>query len=162
MWVAWNIIVTGTATVAPKCIAGIKNLSLSKSEGCPVLLPTGVLGSSLDVLTNPRPWGQDKSVCHFKAREKKKQWNIHSLSVALTLTLTATLSPNHYTMSNFGRPCTHVRLRICFLDFPKTSLTIEGNTAKTPWQLKATLEEGVIGWKVNLILFHALCGHLRQ
>ena len=39
-------------------------------EGRPVL-PTGVLGSSLGVLTNPRPWGQDKGVYHFKAREKK-------------------------------------------------------------------------------------------
>ena len=58
----------------------------------------------------PRPWGQDKGVCHFLRQEKKKQWNIHSLSLALTLTLTAILSPNHYTTSNFGRPCTQFRL----------------------------------------------------
>ena len=31
--------------------------------------------------------------------EKKKEWNIHSLSLALTLIVT--LSPYHFTMSNF-------------------------------------------------------------
>ena len=56
----------------------------------------------------PRPWGQDKGVCHFlrQGKKQKNQWNIHSLSLALTLTLTAILSPNRYTTSNFGRPCT--------------------------------------------------------
>ena len=52
-------------------------------------------------------WPWHKGVCHFK-RKKKKQRNIHSLSLALTLT--TILSPNHYTTSNFRRPCTQFRL----------------------------------------------------
>ena len=39
---------------------------------------------------------------------RQGKWNIHSLS--LTLTLTAVLSPNHYTTSNFARPCTQFHL----------------------------------------------------
>ena len=52
-----------------------------------------------------------KGVCHFKTRGKKKL-NIHCLSLPLplTLTLTTILTPNHYTTSNFGRPCTQFRL----------------------------------------------------
>ena len=38
---------------------------------------------------------------------EKKQWNNHSLYLALTQT--TILSPNHYTTSNFGRPCTQLR-----------------------------------------------------
>ena len=53
---------------------------------------------------------QNKGVCHFKIRRKKNVRNTYSLSQALTLTLTVTLSPNHYTMNNFGRPCTQFRL----------------------------------------------------
>ena len=85
-------------------------------EGCPVL-PSNVLTGCQNnhwPLTNSRPWGQDKGVCHFKARIKKKQWNIHSLSLALTLT--AILSLNHYTTSNFGRPCTQFRLTVSSQD----------------------------------------------
>jgi len=55
----------------------------------------------MDVRTGFRPGRQDKGVCHF---EITKKWNIYSLSLALTLTVT--LSPNHLIMSNFGWPCT--------------------------------------------------------
>ena len=84
-------------------IASLGVKLMSALEGCPVL-PSTVQGEF------GTPTRQDKGVCHFKARGKKKQWNTHSLSLALTLTLTATLSPNHYTTSNFGRPCTQLRL----------------------------------------------------
>ena len=40
------------------------------------------------------PGGQGEGVCHLKIRRKiKEEWNIHSLSQSLTLTVT--LSPNH-------------------------------------------------------------------
>ena len=42
--------------------------------------------------------------------KKKKRWNTYSLSQALTLTPTVTLSPNHYTTSNFGKPGSQFRL----------------------------------------------------
>ena len=54
--------------------------------------------------------GKTKVFVTLRQGKKKNQWNIHPLSLALTLTLTATLSPNHYTTSNFGRPCTQFRL----------------------------------------------------
>ena len=41
---------------------------------------------------------------------KRKELNTHSLSQDLTLTLTVTPCCNHYTTSNFGRPCTQFRL----------------------------------------------------
>ena len=49
----------------------------------------------------------NKGVCHFKRRKKKRKvWNTPSPN----LTLTVTLSPNHYTTSNSGRPCTQSHL----------------------------------------------------
>ena len=51
----------------------------------------------------------DKGVCHFK-KEGKKNEIIHSPSQALNLILIVILSPNRYTTSNFGRPCTQFRL----------------------------------------------------
>ena len=50
----------------------------------------------------------------------------------------------HYTTSNFGRPCTQFHLMCiipgyyAFLDIPKTSLTIEGNTGQE-WRLLLSL-----------------------
>ena len=53
----------------------------------------------------------NKGVCLFKRRKIKGKYEIpHSLAQALTLTLTVTLSPNHYTTSNFRRPCTQSHL----------------------------------------------------
>ena len=54
-----------------------------------------------------RPGGQDRGVRHIlRGRKKSTDRNIHSLSLVQTLTLTVTLSPNHFTTSNFGWPCT--------------------------------------------------------
>ena len=57
----------------------------------------------------------NKGVCLFKGtknkkkKKKKGKYEVpHSLAQALTLTVT--LSPNHYTRSNFGRPCTQFHL----------------------------------------------------
>ena len=49
-------------------------------------------------------------LCQLLATQGHYSWNTHSLSQALTLTLTVTLSPNHYTMNKLGRPCTQFHL----------------------------------------------------
>ena len=50
---------------------------------------------------------------------KRKKWNgnTHSPSLALTLTLTVVLSPNHYTTRNFGCLCT----QFCLVSIAQTS-----------------------------------------
>jgi len=45
-----------------------------------------------------------------KKNKKAMKYPFPAWTQAPTLTLTATLSPNHYTMSNFRRPCTQLHL----------------------------------------------------
>ena len=52
--------------------------------------------------------GIAQGVRHFFKAEKKRRNKTHFL--ALALTLTCILSPNHYTTSNFKGPCTLFRL----------------------------------------------------
>ena len=78
----------------------------------PVTWPRCRVKATLRRTYTTLPQVASQGVCHFLKQEIKGRNNTHFLALALTLTLTCILtrSPNHFTSSNFERPCTLFRL----------------------------------------------------